>query len=305
MRLLILGGTTEASELGRLLAADARVDGQISLAGRTKNPMPQPLPMRSGGFGGVVGLVAYLREHSIDALIDATHPFAARMTAHAVTAAREANTPLLVLLRPAWQPFPGDRWTMVADMQAAATALGPVPHRVFLTVGQMDIVPFRAVPQHRYVLRSVEPPPPNVLPPHVTVIAARGPFAEANELRLLEDHRIDVIVTKNSGGSATEGKLAAARALGVPVVMVERPPAPSARTVATVAEALAWLERFHASRAANRAMRHASATDSSCCRRADDHQRAHVRTRRVCIREGKNVDALVGAADGGCERHFR
>ncbi len=246
MRLLILGGTTEASELGRALAGDTRVDGLISLAGRTQHPMPQPLPSRSGGFGGVAGLVAYLREQRIDALIDATHPFAARMTAHAIEAACATGTPLLVLLRPAWQPIAGDRWTTVADMQAAADALGAAPRRVLLTVGRLDIAPFRAAPQHRYVLRSVDLPPPDLLPPHTITIAARGPFAEADERRLLAAHRIDVIVTKNSGGGATEGKLGAARALGLPVVMVERPPAPPVQRVATVAEALEWLEGLHA-----------------------------------------------------------
>jgi len=246
MRLLILGGTTEATALGRAVAGDARIDGAISLAGRTRHPLPQPLPVRVGGFGGVEGLATYLREHRIDALIDATHPFAARMTAHAVAAARATNTPLLVVLRPPWRPGERDRWTMVPDMQAAAAALGPAPRRVFLTVGQKDLSPFGAAPQHHYVLRSVDPPPPEALPPDVVVIAARGPFAEADESSLLSERRIDVIVTKNSGGTATEAKLAAARALGLPVVMVERPPPPPARTVATVAEALHWLERRHA-----------------------------------------------------------
>jgi len=245
MRLLILGGTTEATDLGRALAGDVRYDAKISLAGRTVRPVPQPLPTRSGGFGGVAGLAAYLRDHRIDALIDATHPFAARMTENAVAAARDTDTPLLVVLRPAWQPVPGDRWTMVGTMQAAAEALGDAPQRVFLTVGQKDLLPFRALP-HAFVLRSVDPPPPENLPARVEFIAARGPFLEPDERRLLEHHRIDVIVTKNSGGTATEAKLAAARALGLPVVMVQRPPVPPVPTVGSVADVLAWLERHHA-----------------------------------------------------------
>jgi precorrin-6A/cobalt-precorrin-6A reductase len=166
------------------------------------------------------------------------------MTANAVAAARETGTPLLVVLRPAWRPVPGDRWIVVETMQAAAEALGDAK-RVFLTVGQKDLLPFRALP-HAFVLRSVDPPPPETLPAWVEFIAARGPFVEADELRLLQDHRIDVIVTKNSGGTATQAKLAAARALGLPVVMVQRPPAPPVPTVASVAEVLAWLERCHA-----------------------------------------------------------
>jgi precorrin-6A/cobalt-precorrin-6A reductase len=246
MRVLILGGTTEATELGRAIARDGRAVGEISLAGRTLRPLPQPLPTRTGGFGGAEGLAHYLAENRIDVLIDATHPFAARMTANAVAAARVTGTKLLVVLRPAWQPKDGDRWTMVANMSAAASAIGTAPRRVLLTVGQKDILPFAAVPQHHYVLRSVDPPPADVLPPDVEVISARGPFAEADEHRLLVTHRIDVIVTKNSGGSATEAKLAAARALGLPVVMVERPPAPPVETAASVADVLAWLERRHA-----------------------------------------------------------
>ena len=246
MRLLILGGTTEASELGRALAGDARFVAEMSLAGRTRNPLPQPLPCRTGGFGGAEGLARYLVDNRIDALIDATHPFAARMTANAVVAAHATGTKLLVVLRPAWEPATGDRWNTVADMEAAAVALGAAPRRVFLTVGQKDLLPFRAAPQHRYVLRSVDPPSPETLPPDVEVIAARGPFMEADERRLLVGHRIDVIVTKNSGGHATQAKLAAARALGLPVVMVRRPPAPPAETVARVSQVLEWLERLHA-----------------------------------------------------------
>jgi precorrin-6A/cobalt-precorrin-6A reductase len=246
MRILILGGTTEATELGRVLAGDGRVRATISLAGRTRSPLPQKLPTRTGGFGGVAGLACYLEENRIEALIDATHPFAARMTANAVEAARMTATPLLVVLRPAWRPVEGDRWVIVADMPAAAAALGEAPRRVFLTIGQKDLSPFRAAPKHHYVLRSVDPPPPEALPPDVDIIAARGPFAEADEHRLLVERRIEVVVTKNSGGGATEAKLATARALGVPVVMVERPPAPPVDTVDTVADVLAWLERRHA-----------------------------------------------------------
>ena len=245
MNLLILGGTTEATALARALAGDARFSATLSLAGVTRRPASQPIPIRVGGFGGVLGLVNYLQQHRIRALVDATHPFAAQMTAHAIAAVRQTGTPLLVVLRPAWRPTAGDRWTMVESMDAAATMLGTVPRRVLLTVGRKDLVPFRAAPWHHYVLRSVDPPPAEALPPHVTVIAARGPFALVDEERLLRDERIDVVVTKNSGGSATAGKLAAARDLGLPVVMLARPPLPQTDTVGSVGEVMAWLEQRH------------------------------------------------------------
>ena len=240
LRVLILGGTGEASALGRALAGDARFDATISLAGRTRNPAPQPLPARTGGFGGAAGLAAWLRAESVQALVDATHPFAAQISANAVAAAQETGVPLLVLRRPAWRPGPGDAWTLVPSMHAAAEALGAAPKRAFLTVGRKDLLPFVAAPQHFYLIRSVDPPG-GAVPPSAEIIAARGPFAEKDERRLLQEHRIDVVVTKNSGGAATQAKLAAARALGIAVIMVERPPAPAAESVEDVAAALAWL----------------------------------------------------------------
>jgi precorrin-6A/cobalt-precorrin-6A reductase len=241
MRVLILGGTTEASQLARGLAGDGRFAAMLSLAGRTEHPAEQPLAMRSGGFGGVAGLARVLGE--FDALVDATHPFAAQISRNAAEASRIAGVALLAIRRPAWTEVPGDDWRSVPDMEAAAIALGTEARRVFLTVGQKDLAPFGAAPWHDYLIRSVDPPA-SPLPPRATVIAARGPFLEADERRLLAAHRIEVLVTKNSGGSATEAKLAAARGLGVPVVMVARPPPPEGvQCVASAAEALAWLHR--------------------------------------------------------------
>jgi len=245
MNLLILGGTTEATALAHALAGDARFRATMSLAGVTRRPASQPIPIRVGGFGGVAGLAHYLREHRFGALVDATHPYATRMTANAIAAARQTGMPLLVVLRPAWLPTAGDRWTMVESMDDAATMLGGVPRRVLLTIGRKDLAPFRAAPWHHYVLRSVDPPPAEALPPCVTVIAARGPFALADEERLLRDERIDIVVTKNSGGGATAGKLAAARKLGLPVVMLARPPLPQTDTVSSVGEVMTWLEQRH------------------------------------------------------------
>jgi precorrin-6A/cobalt-precorrin-6A reductase len=249
MNLLILGGTTEATALARALAGDARFSATLSLAGVTRRPAAQPIPIRVGGFGGVAGLAHYLRQTRIGALVDATHPYATQMTANAIATTRQTRTPLLVVLRPAWQPTAGDRWTMVDSMDRAAAMLGAVPRRVLLTIGRKDLAPFRAAPWHHYVLRSVDPPPAEALPPRVTVIAARGPFALADEERLLRDERIDVVVTKNSGGSATAGKLTAARNLGLPVVMLARPALPQTDTVGSVGEVLAWLEQHQAAAA--------------------------------------------------------
>ena len=233
MRVLILGGTTEASAIARGLAGDARFDPVLSFAGRTRAPVPPPIPWRVGGFGGAAGLAGYVRREGMEALVDATHPFAARISAHAAA----VDVPRLLVWRPAWQPGPGDRWTEVADMAAAFAALGPAPRRVFLTVGQQELAAFG--PPHHYLVRSVDPPP--APPAGAMVITARGPFAVAEEQALLAAHGIDVVVTKNSGGAATAGKLAAARALGLPVVLVRRPGRPPGEAVPDAAGALAWL----------------------------------------------------------------
>jgi precorrin-6A/cobalt-precorrin-6A reductase len=207
--------------------------------------MPLPGTLRKGGFGGAEGLARDLAEERFDVLIDATHPFAVQMKANAIDAARAARVPLLAIRRQAWVPRDGDRWIVVDSIEAAATALGEAPRRVFLTTGRMELAPFKQAPQHFYLLRSVGAPSPEELPPHVELITARGPFNVADERALLEAHAIELIVTKNSGGTATTAKLEAARALSVPVIMVERPDLPDAQSVETVADALTWLERAH------------------------------------------------------------
>lgn len=242
-RVLILGGTTEASAVAAALAGDARFSASMSFAGATRAPRPPPIPFRVGGFGGIAGLADFLREGAFDLLLDATHPFATRMKRHA--AAMSSELPVLGILRSAWVPGAGDRWTDAADMAGAARALGAVPRRVLLTIGQKDLAVFRAAPWHRYVVRSVDPPDAASLPDGAKVIAARGPFAEADEMALLREHAIEMLVTKNSGGAATEGKLAAARRLGVAVVMIARPPPPEMECVDNAEAALAWL-RAHA-----------------------------------------------------------
>ncbi len=242
MNALILGGTTEATALAKALAGHGRVRATVSLAGRTLKPAPLPLPTRVGGFGGADGLAAYFREHGIAAVVDATHPFAARISANAEAACAGTGVPLLVLRRPAWAPGPGDRWVSVPDVPAAAAALADLGERVFLTVGRQELAPFEAVPDKDYLIRTVDPPDPPPDLPRWTLILDRGPFALEDERRLLAERRIEAIVSKNSGGAATAAKLAAARERGIPVVMVERPPPGAAPVVHTAAEALAWLE---------------------------------------------------------------
>ena len=245
LKVLLLGGTTEAGALARLIAGDERFEGTLSLAGATRSPRASPLDTRIGGFGGADGLADYFRRDGTGVVVDATHPFATVISANAVAAAKAVGIPCLSVLRPAWEEAAGDRWIRVPDVRAAAGALGEEPRRVFLTIGRKDLAPFRDTAPHSYVVRSVDPPPPDLLPHDATVIAARGPFALEEEERLLKKHRIDAMVTKNSGGSATVAKLAAARNRGIPVVMVDRPP-PAGPAVPTVEDAWRWLTAGHA-----------------------------------------------------------
>jgi precorrin-6A/cobalt-precorrin-6A reductase len=237
---LILGGTTEASALAAALAGRG-VRATLSYAGRTASPRAQPVPVRIGGFGGADGLAAYLREHGVSHLVDATHPFAARMSMNAVAAATKAGVRLLALTRPAWAPVEGDRWICVPDVAAAVAALDGVPRRVMLALGRMHVAAFAAQPQHRYLLRFVDrPAAPPPVPCHDLVVD-RGPFTQEGDERLLEAHGIDLMVSKNAGGPGAEAKLVAARRLGLPVVMIGRPASPPRREAHEVAEVLAWL----------------------------------------------------------------
>ena len=241
-RILILGGTTESRQLAASLVARDDLSLMLSLAGRTTSPLVQPVPTRSGGFGGAEGLAAYLRDNRVDVLIDATHPYAGTISANAMQAASQTGTPLLSLRRPPWQAQPGDRWTQVADAEVAAYALGPEPQCVFLAVGRQEVAAFACQPQHRYVVRTVDPVDPPLAVPHAKYILARGPFSEAEDRELLSSHGIDVVVAKNSGGDATYGKIAAARSLGIRVLLLQRPFEQPATSVSTVAEAIAWLD---------------------------------------------------------------
>lgn len=243
-RILILGGTTEARQLAGILAARADFSITLSLAGRTESPVAQGVPIRTGGFGGADGLATYLRQMAIDLLIDATHPYAARISANAASAARKARVPILALRRPGWQPVEGDRWVLVDNVADAASALGSAPRRVFLALGRQEVAAFEIAPQHHFLIRSVDPVEPKLAVPDADYLLARGPFREADERALLEEHRIDAVVSKNSGGGATYGKIAAARALGIEVVMVRRLALPDVASAETVEALAAIIEQF-------------------------------------------------------------
>ena len=239
MRILILGGTGEARELAAELVA-AGTDVLSSLAGRVRQPRLPDGPVRIGGFGGADGLAAFLRDEGVTHLIDATHPFAASITANAALAAADARVPRLVLRRPAWQTDPS--WETVADIPEAAAAVRAWPGEgVFLTTGRRDLDAFAADDGHRFLVRTVDQPD-GPLPPHMALVLDRGPYTVERESALMREHRIGLLVTKNSGGPMTAAKLTAASDLGVQVVMVRRPPVPpGAAVVAAVPEALRWL----------------------------------------------------------------
>jgi precorrin-6A/cobalt-precorrin-6A reductase len=250
MNVLILGGTSEARQLAGHLADRTNLKVTLSLAGRTAHPAEQPVPVRLGGFGGVEGLAGYLARERVDVLIDATHPYADTMAAHAAEASARAKVPILALKRPAWTMTDGDRWIEVDGVAAAAATLGETPRRVFLTIGRNEVSAFEAAPQHFYLIRSVDPIEPPLALPQAHTILARGPFSEDDERALMTQHHTEFVVAKNSGGSATYAKIAAARSLGVTVVMLKRPALPDATTVGTVPDALAWLDHLPPSSAA-------------------------------------------------------
>ena len=241
-KMLILGGTAEARMLAERLAARRDLDITLSLAGRTASPARQAVPVRIGGFGGAAGLADYLLRERIGVLIDATHPYADVISANAAAAAQKTNVPFVALRRPPWVAVAGDRWTEVNSAGDAVQALGKSARRVFVTLGRNELAPFTAAPQHHYLIRSVDPVDPPLPLPHVSYVTERGPFAEVADRALMAAHWIDVVVAKNSGGAATYGKIAAARAVGAEVIILRRPPALDAPSVATVEEVLAWLD---------------------------------------------------------------
>ncbi|MGR3760242.1 cobalt-precorrin-6A reductase [Roseobacteraceae bacterium NS-SX3] len=239
-RILLLGGTTEASTLAKTLA-EAGMDAVFSYAGRTAKPVSQPLPTRVGGFGGVEGLAAYLQAEAITHVVDATHPFAAQMSTNAVHACEAAGVPLCAFERPAWQAGEGDQWVHADSIESAVNALPEAPARVFLAIGKQNLSQFAAKPQHHYLLRLVDAPEADLPLPHTTVEIARGPFDAAGDTDLMLRHGITHVVAKNAGGAGAAAKLTAARTLGLPVVMIGRPEVPERPVLGSVAEVMAWL----------------------------------------------------------------
>jgi precorrin-6A/cobalt-precorrin-6A reductase len=239
MRALILGGVADANLLAAEIAR-AGIDAVYSYGGRTRAPADQPLPTRSGGFGGVGGLADTIRREGITHVIDATHPFAAEMSRNAVEACADTGTPLIALERASWTRVPGDKWIEISDVAAAADALPEAPTNVFLAIGRQHIAPFAARPQHAYTLRFVDPPEAP-LPFAADVIVSRGPFTFDGELEMMRTRGIAWIVARNSGGDGARAKIDAARKLGLPVIMISRPQLPERLRVESVADVMQWL----------------------------------------------------------------
>ena len=240
LTVLVLGGTSEARALAGELTGTAGLRVISSLAGRVSNPSLPAGEIRVGGFGGAAGLAAYAGAEGIGAVVDATHPFAETISAHAVDACARAGLPLLRLARPAWSRRDGDDWHHAASLAEAAALLPKLGSRVFLTTGRQGLAAFAGLDLW-FLIRCVDPPD-GPLPARSQVLLARGPYQRESERALMRDHEIDVLVTKNSGGPLTEGKLDAARGLGIPVVMVARPPAAAAESVTEVSDAVRWIQ---------------------------------------------------------------
>ncbi|MEM8973697.1 MAG: cobalt-precorrin-6A reductase [Pseudomonadota bacterium] len=243
-RLLLLGGTREARELAEKLANDRRWAVISSLAGRTREPEALTGQVRVGGFGGVAGLETYLAQQDIGIVVDATHPFAQAISLNARTAAEKMELPYLRLCRPPWQPGESDRWLNAANLEQAAEMVAP-GCKVLLTIGRQELGPFLQRSDIRIVARMIEEPQKPV-PSNAELILARPPFRVSDELALLRDKEIDVLVTKNAGGSSVEAKLEAARELGVDVIMIARPGDAPAVDAQSVDELMQLLQRHHA-----------------------------------------------------------
>jgi precorrin-6A/cobalt-precorrin-6A reductase len=241
IRVLILGGTGEAAALATQACTLPHLEVLSSLAGRTQKPLPMSGAVRVGGFGGSTGLADYLRNEAIDLLIDATHPFAEQISWNAAQAAEQCGIPAVMLVRPAWQPVTGDRWIEVATVEAAVAALPSSAKRVFLTIGRQQLAAFSQLAW--CLIRSIDPPAPEIQLPPGQLVLDRGPFTLDQERRLLQEYEIEAIVSKNSGGDATYAKVIAARELSLPMIMVQRPALPPGQQVADVAGAMAWIKQ--------------------------------------------------------------
>ena len=246
-RVLMLGGTSEAGALASRFAAGDRFDVTLSLAGRTANPLAAPVPSRIGGFGGVDGLAAYLVDQGIGIVLDATHPFAAQISANAVAACRQSGVPLIALERPAWNEQSGDTWQHYASVEEAIAALPSTPMRVFSGLGRLSLDALRAAPKHHWVIRVIDPIAGPLFLPNASVITARGPFKTGDDVALFRQHAIEAVLAKNAGGDAAYSKIAAARELGLPVYLIDRPAIPPRDVVRCLDEAWDRLCAHHVS----------------------------------------------------------
>ena len=212
-----------------------------TLAGRTRDPKAVAGEVRMGGFGGEAGLVAYLQTEKIDLLIDATHPFAKQISGNAAAAAATVGIPWLMLIRPAWERLPSDKWIEVESIETAVEVIPASAERIFLTIGRQQLAPFASLTDRWCLMRSIDPPDPSIPLPPGKLLLDRGPFSLEQERQLLRDYQIQAIVSKNSGGDATYAKIIAARELNLPVMMVQRPIAPEGDIVRDVSGAIEWL----------------------------------------------------------------
>lgn len=240
-RLSILGGTGDAVKLASLAIERPGLAVITSLAGRTSAPQNLVGDVRIGGFGGEAGLVRYLQTEQIDLLIDATHPFAAQISRNAAGAATKVGIPRLMLIRPEWARLPEDNWIEVGSIEAAVQAIPASAERIFVTIGRQQLAPFANLTDRWCLMRSIDPPDPSIPLPPGKLLLDRGPFSLDSERELLREYQIQAIVSKNSGGDATYAKIIAARELGLPVVMVQRPLVPDGEVVTNVAGAIEWL----------------------------------------------------------------
>jgi precorrin-6A/cobalt-precorrin-6A reductase len=240
-RLLIVGGTGDAVQLAARAIDLPGLAVITTLAGRTTNPHTVAGTVRIGGFGGEAGLVEYLQAEKIDFIVDATHPFAAQMSWQVAGAATKVGIARVMLVRPAWTRSLEDSWIEVDSIAAAVKAIPASAERIFVTIGRQQLAPFAILTNKWCLMRSIDPPAPSIPLPPGQLLLDRGPFSLERERELLTEYRIQAIVSKNSGGDATYAKIIAARELGLPVIMVQRPIVPEGEFVADVAGAIEWL----------------------------------------------------------------
>ncbi|MEM1172328.1 MAG: cobalt-precorrin-6A reductase [Cyanobacteria bacterium P01_H01_bin.35] len=243
-RVLILGGMGDSLKLTALASTIPGLEVINSIAGCTRQPLVTSTYTRIGGFGGVSGLRNYLREQKIDFLIDATHPFASQISWNAAIATSKLNIPRLMLVRPAWKKTEGDRWLEVESNKAAARVLPNLAQRIFLSIGRQELVSYAHLKNLWFLMRMIEPPQPQTPVPPGKILTERGPFSLEEERSLLQKYEIETVVSKNSGGDATYSKIIAARELGIPLVMIQRPSLPEGEQVSDVESAVSWLRNY-------------------------------------------------------------